>query len=74
MKVASGRQYGNPTADEIPLRQYVGLRVVGLGKDEPKAERLSEISAASDQQEDFLMTSSDPDGSVKINKGAKDFS
>eukprot|EP00973_Karenia_brevis_P050610 7026708-Karenia_brevis.AAC.1 len=48
--------------------------MVDIEEDEPRAERLSEISAVSDQHEDFLTTTLDADGAVKIKKSAKDSS
>eukprot|EP00973_Karenia_brevis_P088209 12230833-Karenia_brevis.AAC.1 len=66
--------YGRLLLDETPSKQYMGLKMVDIEEDEPRAERLSEISAVSDQHEDFLTTTLDADGSVKIKKGAKDSS
>eukprot|EP00973_Karenia_brevis_P080897 11222732-Karenia_brevis.AAC.1 len=66
--------HGRPLLDETPSKQYVVLKMVDIEKNEPRAERLSEVSAVSDQQEDFLTATLDADGAGKIKKGAKDSS
>eukprot|EP00973_Karenia_brevis_P002353 317217-Karenia_brevis.AAC.1 len=74
MRTSFEKIYGRVLLDETPSKQYLGLKMVDIEEDEPRAERLSEISAVSDQHEDFLTTTLDPDGAVKIKKGAKDSS
>eukprot|EP00973_Karenia_brevis_P069919 9722446-Karenia_brevis.AAC.1 len=72
MRTAFEKLYGRLLPDEAPSKQYIGIKMVDIEDDEPRPERLNEISAAADQQEDFLTTSLDPDGAVKIKKGVKD--
>eukprot|EP00973_Karenia_brevis_P022894 3152001-Karenia_brevis.AAC.1 len=72
MRTSFEKIYGKLLQDETPSRQYIGLKIVDVEEDEAKAERLNEVSAVSDQQEDFLTTTLDPDGAVKIKKGLRD--
>eukprot|EP00973_Karenia_brevis_P057181 7955158-Karenia_brevis.AAC.1 len=72
MRTSFVKIYGKLLQDETPSRQYIGLKTVDVEEDEAKAERLNEVSAVSDQQEDFLTTTLDADGSVKIKKGLRD--
>eukprot|EP00973_Karenia_brevis_P032596 4499574-Karenia_brevis.AAC.1 len=43
-----------------------------IEENEVRAEKLSEVSAKNDAQEDFLTTTVDGSGTVKIKKGARD--
>eukprot|EP00973_Karenia_brevis_P065281 9066676-Karenia_brevis.AAC.1 len=43
-----------------------------IEENEVRAEKLSEVSARTDAQEDFLTTALDGAGNVKIKKGARD--
>eukprot|EP00973_Karenia_brevis_P084603 11740283-Karenia_brevis.AAC.1 len=71
MRTSFEKIYGKLLQDETPSRQYIGLKTVDVEEDEAKAERLNEVSAVSDQQ-DFLTTTLDSDGAVKIKRGLRD--
>eukprot|EP00973_Karenia_brevis_P061572 8562515-Karenia_brevis.AAC.1 len=74
MKSAYEKLYGRLQGEETPSRAYLGLKTTDVEEDEPKAERLNEVTAATDQQEDFLTTSVDSEGRLKIKKGSRDTS
>ena len=74
MRTSFEKIYGKLLSGELPSRQCIGRKVVDVEEDEVKAERLNEVSAVSDVQEDFLITTLDSDGSVKIKKGIRDSS
>eukprot|EP00973_Karenia_brevis_P019266 2641023-Karenia_brevis.AAC.1 len=59
MKSAYEKLYGRSQGEETPSRAYLGLKTTDVEEDEPKAERLTEVTASTDQQEDFLTTSVD---------------
>eukprot|EP00973_Karenia_brevis_P041182 5697367-Karenia_brevis.AAC.1 len=59
MRAAFEKLYGKIQGDETPSRAYLGLKTTDVEEDEPKAERLSEVTAATDHQEDYLTTTLD---------------
>eukprot|EP00973_Karenia_brevis_P027481 3790792-Karenia_brevis.AAC.1 len=52
----------------------MGIKTVDVEEDEPEAERLTEVTGISELQEDYLTTSIDENGTVKIKKGSKETS
>eukprot|EP00973_Karenia_brevis_P052047 7228798-Karenia_brevis.AAC.1 len=66
MRSSFEKIWGPFLLDETPSKQYVGLKMVDIEGDEPRAERLSRISAVSDQHADFLTTTLDAERAVKI--------
>eukprot|EP00973_Karenia_brevis_P010154 1374732-Karenia_brevis.AAC.1 len=64
--------FGRLNEEEMPSKAYSGLKMEGMEENEVRAEKLSEVSAKSDAQEDFLTTTVDGSGTVKIKKGARD--
>eukprot|EP00973_Karenia_brevis_P055136 7666822-Karenia_brevis.AAC.1 len=72
MKAAFEGRYGKMAAEEVPSRAYLGLKQEDLEEDEPKAEKLSEVSSWMESQEDFLTTSVNEQGVVRIRKGTRD--
>eukprot|EP00973_Karenia_brevis_P026675 3680148-Karenia_brevis.AAC.1 len=49
----------------------MGIKTVDVEEDEPKAERLTEVTGISGLQEVFLTTSIDENSLVKIKKGQR---
>eukprot|EP00973_Karenia_brevis_P070114 9746323-Karenia_brevis.AAC.1 len=64
--------FGKLNEEEIPSKAYIGLKMEDIEENEARAEKLSEVSAKNDAQEDYLTTTVDGSGTVKIKKGARD--
>eukprot|EP00973_Karenia_brevis_P034426 4748594-Karenia_brevis.AAC.1 len=71
MRTAYEKQFGRLLAEEIPSKAYMGVKTIDVEEDEPKAERLTEVTGISELQEDFLTTSINENGLVMIKKGSK---
>eukprot|EP00973_Karenia_brevis_P048373 6712286-Karenia_brevis.AAC.1 len=51
IEVAFEKLYGRLQGVETPSRAYSGLKTTDVEEEEPKEERLSEVTAATDHQE-----------------------
>eukprot|EP00973_Karenia_brevis_P056901 7915884-Karenia_brevis.AAC.1 len=72
MRTSFGKIRGKLLQDETPSRRHIDLKTSNVEEDQAKAERLSEVSAVSDHQEDFLTTALDSNGPGKIKRGLRD--
>eukprot|EP00973_Karenia_brevis_P047600 6606570-Karenia_brevis.AAC.1 len=62
MRSACEKQFGRLLAEEIPSKADMGIKTLDVEEDEPRAERLTEVSGIAELQEDFLTTSIDESG------------
>ena len=58
--------------EQVPSPTYLGLKQEDIQEDNPRAEKLYEVTSGEDHTEEFLTTMMDSSGNIKVKKGNKD--
>ena len=72
MKGAYEAKYGELDNEEVPGKHYLGMKMLDIDEDEPRAEDLKQVASKADGEVDYLMADVGGDGVMKVRRGTKE--